>query len=140
MKWFVPSWNGDHRLETVKDGVSCRLTVVKPTPNETLLLERFLKKLVKKKWIESATVPETELLIPAPIGKVAPLLVKEARPKKSTITAVRYENGHLEIVEGTGTTVVELGERIDAGEKTTAVAKADVQKVEVEKALVELLQ
>lgn len=150
-RWFIPSWNGDHRLETVKEGVSCRLTVIKPTPNETLLLGRFLKKLVRKKIIDSATVPESELLIPAPIGQVAPLLVKEARPKKSTITAVRYENGKLEIVEGTGKTVVELGERIDAAEKgeTTikggkgggdvepsvsgGVTKVDVTKVEAEK-------
>lgn len=144
--WFVPSWNGDHRLEAVKEGESCRLTVVSPTPNERLLLTRFLKKLVKKKWIESAEIPETELLIPASIGKVAPLLVKEARPKKTTITAVRYENGRLEIVEGTDKTVVELGERIDAAEKTDAKAEvaknepesagvvaADVQKVEAVK-------
>lgn len=125
MRWFIPSWNGDHRLETVKEGESCRLTVVNPTPNERLLLGRFLKKLVKKKILEKGVeVPETELLIPASIGTVAPLLVKEARPKKTTITAVRYENGRLEIVEGIDKTLVELGERIDAAEKGSAVVEA----------------
>lgn len=135
MKWYLPSWNGDHRLETVKEGESCRLTVVNPTPDERLMLERFLKKLKRKKIIEATEVPETELLIPAPIGKVAPLLVKEARPKRTTITAVRYEGGRLEIVEGTDRSVVELGERIDAAEtkKEEAVTAVDVQQVDAQK-------
>lgn len=117
MKWFIPSWSGDFRLETVEEGKSCRLTVVDPTPHERQLLERFMKKALKKKLVESVQIPERELLIPAAIGTVAPLLVKEARPKKTTITAVRYEGGRLEVVEGTGRTLTELGEKIVAQEK-----------------------
>src|SRR5579885_3572854 len=117
VKWYVPSWNGDFRLETVEEGKSCRLTVVDPTPHEKQLLERFMKKALKKKLVESLEIPKRELVIQAAIGTVAPLLVKEARPKKTTIAAVRYEGGRLEVVEGTGRTLTELGEKIVAQEK-----------------------
>jgi hypothetical protein len=117
VKWFIPSWSGDFRLETVEEGKSCRLTVVDPTPHEKQLLERFMKKALKKKLVESLEIPKSELVIASPIGVVAPLLVKEARPKKTTITAVRYEGGRLEVVEGTGRMLTDLGEKVTAQEK-----------------------
>lgn len=122
MRWFIPSFSGDFRLETVEEGKSCRLTVVEPTAHEKQLLQRFMKRALKRKLVESDAVPERELVIASPIGVVAPLLVREARPKRTTITAVRYEGGRIEVVEGTGRTLTDLGQKIVAQEEGGEVA------------------
>ena len=51
--WFVPSWNGDVRLEaSALDAAKTVLTVVDPTPAEQEALAEIGKTLLKRKWIE----------------------------------------------------------------------------------------
>lgn len=114
MRWFSPSWNGDHRLETVEEGKSCRLVVWDATPHELELLGRFLADLKTGGHVGKDTpIPEKELLIPAPIGIVAPLLIRHTQPKDRTITAVRYEGGQVEVIEGTGKALTEIAVRAE---------------------------
>jgi hypothetical protein len=110
MKWFVPSWCGDYRLVSEGDE-KCALVVVKPTEHEKTILLAFLKKARSKKWTgaeskkwtgaEKIPGDKVKLVLEAPVAKVAPVLVKLARPAASTVTAVKFEGGELNVVEGT---------------------------------------
>lgn len=124
MRWFSPSWNGDHRLETVEEGKTCRLVIWDATPHEIQLLNLFLADLKTGEHVgKDVTLPEKELLIPAPIGIVAPLLIRHTQPKDRTITAVRYEGGKVEVVEGTGSALTEIAAKAEPpSEKKPEVA------------------
>ena len=105
-------------METVEEGVSCRLVIWDATPHEVDLLGRFLADLKTGGHVDaSLALPEKELLIPAPIGIVAPLLIRHTQPQDRTITAVRYEGGRVEVVEGTGRALTEIAEKAEPAKK-----------------------
>lgn len=132
MIWYSPSWNGDHRLETVEDGKTCRLVVWDPTPHELELLGLFLADLKSGGHIDkTVALPEKELLIPAPIGLVAPLLVRHTQPKDRTITAVRYEGGQVEVIEGTGKALTQLAVKAEPPLVPPGPAKPDAKPVTI---------
>lgn len=118
MKFFVPSWNGDFRLEPV-DESTCRLTVVDPTPLERDMLRSFLAKL-RESGKSKAKVVNKTLTIRAPLAEVAPLLVESTLPEKTTLTAVRFEDGRLRVVEGARSAELEPAVRAAAAEGATA--------------------
>ncbi len=106
MKVYLPSWNGDMRLTEGPDG--SRLTLTDPTPQELVVVGRFLRVAKKKRWWHG-TVPEKgepyrgtpkDLPIRAPIHKASKALVAIARPKDRTLTAVKFAGGKMEVVEG----------------------------------------
>lgn len=104
MRWYMPSWCGDFRLDSSLDAKSCKLTAVKLTEHEKKLISDFLEKARKKKWTEATDplIAENEgILLSAPIAEAGPVLAKGVRPSKASITAVKFADGKLEVFEGT---------------------------------------
>lgn len=124
MRWFLPTWNGDFRIESdPSDAKSCRLIMVEPTIGEMDALGKLGAALEKKGWwrpmasglwrTESAPQKTQEVRICAPLSKVAALMVKVLRPGKQVLTAVRYASGKLETVQGSDLPLVELAKKVE---------------------------
>lgn len=129
MKWFFPSWSGDFRLEkidpkaTYRDApsvdvdTSCVLRIIEPTPGEVTLLERFLVVATKEGWTKTERVEVTkpsrdammrqDIVLAAPMELVGRRLLKFVRPKKATITALRFEDGKVITAQGTDDHAIE---------------------------------
>lgn len=122
MRWFFPSWNGDHRL-VVQSAMTCTLEVDKPTAGEAKALNKFLKKAKSKDWIDEPRVIETSdkllkpILLQAPVDIAGELLTSTLRVKKGRITAVRYENDEV-IVETTKNITLDKGKKAKAAVTT----------------------
>lgn len=106
MKLYVPSWNGDFRLEDDGKG-NVRLVVHDPTPHEQKIVEEFLRRAASKGWVSEQerdaifdAGTRREVTISAPLAKASKILIKLARPKKQTLTAVSFSDGKLSVVEG----------------------------------------
>lgn len=110
--WFLPSWNGDFRLEGDHDG--CVLRIVDATIGEEALLKNFFATAHKKKWTkekwESLPVGRFHdfFMKGVPIHKVAPVLIKLTKPKHKTLSAVRFSGGRLLVEEGTSETALSV--------------------------------
>jgi len=105
VKFYLPSWNGDFRLEA--DGEEGTWLVVHdPTPQEQKIIGTFLDQVEAKKWLTNSDrlralgTPDARVLISAPLSKVSKVLIKLARPQKQTLTAVSFSNGKLSVIEG----------------------------------------
>lgn len=127
MKIYLPSWNGDFRLEDDGNG-GTRLVVHDPTPHEQKIIGDFLRKAGVKGWVgESAlghgdgpyrSTGRSEVMLSATLAAASKILIKLARPKKQTLTAVSFSDGMMSIVEGADDAAVE--KIADAVEKATA--------------------
>lgn len=137
MKWFFPSWSGDFRLEkidpkaTYRDAPpgdlekSCVLRVIDPTAAEVTLLERFLVVATKGGWTKTKRI-ETEkasdgllrqdIVLAVPFELAGKRLLKLVKPKKATLTALRFEGGKVITAQGTDDHAIE--------KVTEAIAKA----------------
>lgn len=113
MKMYLPSWNGDFRLEGTSGGKGSVLTMHDLTPAERLIVGKFLFEAKKKKWVkEYGDVPKAKnqpyegsaqsIDLDVTLEKASPVLIKLARPKDRTLTAVRFSGGRMETIEGTG--------------------------------------
>lgn len=112
MKLYIPSWNGDFRLED--DGAGgTRLVVHDPTPNEQKIIEEFLRQAGEKGWVSDPGQgghpyrDSNGLAISAPLSKVSRILIKLTRPKKQTLTAVSFSDGKLSVIEGADEAAIE---------------------------------
>ena len=112
MKLYVPSWNGDLRLED--DGkAKTKLVVHDPTPHEQKIVGEFLRKAWAKKWVSdrdrdvSFGQGRSEVAICAPLSKASKILIRLTRPKKQTLTAVSFSDGKLSVVEGADEAAIE---------------------------------
>lgn len=134
MKIYLPSWNGDMRLVEGPDG--SRLTLIDPTPQELVVVGKFLRAASGKGWWDGE-VPEKgkpyagkpkDIPIKAPIAKASKILIGIARPKDRTLTAVKFSSGKMEVVEGaTSKSLEEIEkslEKAKAEEKPGSEAKA----------------
>lgn len=109
MRWYVPSWNGDLRLEPDPKDPQCTiLSIVKPTAAEIVTVNEIGKAfealgwlegpwaVVEKKWFrKTTTIP-----VLAPLEKVGPIASAIMRPGKQVLTAVRFRDGQVETVSG----------------------------------------
>lgn len=110
MKWYIPSWNGDVRIEPHPDNEKAsRIVIEQPTAAERAQLELLAVVFRQKKWI-----PESEQLWPAegyresrrmvtvaaPLAKVAPAVAKALKAGRQVLTAVLLKDGRVETVEG----------------------------------------
>jgi hypothetical protein len=118
VKIYLPSWNGDFRLEDDGKG-GTKLIVHEPTLHEQKIIEEFLRQAGTKGWI-SATYSggNGEVAISAPLSKASKILIKLARPKKQTLTAVSFSDGKLSVIEGADEVALEKIEK--AVEQATA--------------------
>jgi len=106
MNFYLPSWNGDFRLEAV--GEKSALVLHEPTENERIIIGKFLHEAHRKDLFAGADPGKgkpylgSELRLPLSmsIEKASKLLIKHARPKDRTLTAVKFADGKMEITEG----------------------------------------
>lgn len=131
MKFFLPSWNGDFRLEPHAIDVNASvLTMVNPTPQELVVVGAFLTEAKKKKWWDGAPPkkgqpyagPTSPITVNGPLAKTSKVMVRVARPADRTLTAVKFASGKMEVVEGAGV------EALKAVEGAVSAAQADEAK------------
>lgn len=126
MKFYIPSWNGDFRLENDDKG-GTRLIVHDPTPHEQKIVGEFLRQAGSKGWVAKnahfAKTGKSELSITAPLSKATKILVKLTRPKKQTLTAVSFSDGKLSLIEGADQEAIE--KLADVVEKAVETEKPD---------------
>jgi hypothetical protein len=113
MKFYIPSWNGDFRLEDDGKG-GTRLVVHDPTPHEQKIIGEFLRHAAAKGWVSDGLDrskhpyrDRSEIAISAPLSKASKILLKLTRPKKQTLTAVSFSDGKLSVIEGADETAIE---------------------------------
>jgi hypothetical protein len=113
MKWYLPSWNGDFRLEpNAEDGSETDLIIQSPTAAEAELLHAFLKdcRRGRRQWIARGEKIESDrgpyrtnatrtITLRAEIGMVVPVLVKRLKPRQATLSAVTFKGGNVEVAE-----------------------------------------
>ena len=105
--WYIPSWNGDIRVEAAISDPRNRSTIkiIKPTAGELHKLEMLSKAFREKGWVNhdlwdpKGSIEEQVVPIEASILDVAPYLVTSYKPGKATLTAIKYADGHVEAVE-----------------------------------------
>jgi len=125
MKLYLPSWNGDMRLTEGADGKGSRLTLIDPTPQERIVAGDFLRIAAQKKWWDGKPPEKGEpydgkpkdIPLDVPISKASKAFIGVARPKDRTLTAVKFVDGKLEVVEGA------TSRSLEAVEKKLARAK-----------------
>ena len=108
MKWFVPSWNGDFRVEAIPgNDQQSVLKMHEPTLAEQGALRSLGELFVKRGWCQSQELWHSEgpkeqtVALTGPVGKVAAAMAKRLKAGKQTLSAVRYADGKVETVEGT---------------------------------------
>lgn len=137
MKWFIPAWNGDFRLEP--KGETTDLIIQDPTAQEAEMLNKFLKACRKggRRWIPAGgkiqqdqgpyrTNASRTITLNVSMDKAAPVLVELAKPKDRTITALKFSNGEMEIAETVDTDA--LAELAENAMKPEAEAAASVSR------------
>ena len=102
MKWFIPSWNGDLRLEPVDDDKT-RLAIVEPTAAEREMLVKMGEAFEKEGWVEKWKKKwrkKDEVILNAPLEKVGPVASTIMRPGNAVITAISFKDGQVETSTG----------------------------------------
>lgn len=109
MKWYIPSWNGDLRLEPhVEHADRTVLSIIKPTPSEILTVNEMGRTFeamgwLKEPWelvVKQRFQRDKRIEIQAPLEKVGPIASALMRPGKQVLTAVRFRGGLVETVSG----------------------------------------
>jgi hypothetical protein len=127
MKIFVPSWNGDFRIES--DGDKSKLILHEPTPREREIVGLLLHEAGRKGWAgphpkTAYQAKEMEVSLDASVDKTSKLLIKLTRPKKQTLTAVSFSDGKLSVVEGTDEkALTKISEEVAKAAKTETTEK-----------------
>jgi hypothetical protein len=116
VKVFLPSWNGDFRLEPA--GEKSALILHEPTESERVVVGKFLHDAGKKEWTKEAVDKgqpyrgsSSVIQLDISLAKASKLLIKHARPKKQTLTAVKFSGGKMEITEGASSEALEKVEK-----------------------------
>lgn len=141
MKWYMPSWNGDLRLEP--DPSSAERTLLwieKPTDHELVVLGQLSdlllaaghldEKIKVQRW-RAKFAKKRSITINAPLGTIGPLVAKLYKPGEAVLTAISFQDGKVITCTGTGCELVEtIAEVTEAaksapeGEKPKAVVTA----------------
>ena len=110
---YIPSWNGDLRLEPdpADPEKATTLAIVKPTASERQQLRTMLAAFSKRGWLEevgddlqrlaerSGKLWTKRVRIHAPLSEVGPVVIPIAKPGRNVLTAIRFRDGRVEIVE-----------------------------------------
>ena len=120
----MPSWNGDLRLEpNAEDKQKTTLSIVDPTDAEKIALGAIGVTLTDKGWLKDPIIEllsgepyrdthTTEVVLDAPLEEVGPVFMAALKPGPAVLSAVRFKNGLVEVVEhrepGAKTTEKEL--------------------------------
>jgi hypothetical protein len=133
MRWYFPSWSGDFRLVDDPNGGGdcCLLEIEKPTAHELDALDNFLTYAGKKRWVSAGlsltAKPDSyrfkddkTVKLAASVAVAGKALLRYIKPKATTITAVKFSGGGVEVASAAETT--KFGALID---KAAAEAKQD---------------
>lgn len=133
MKWYVPSWNGDVRVEAdPNDPTRSILQIVQPTELELQALELVGKTFSEKGWTKNAVLWSPDqpyrqgrhsVALAAPLSEVAPLLVKALAPGEQVLSAVLLKDGRVETVSGADADVAALAKKTEEEGKAAASVK-----------------
>jgi hypothetical protein len=107
---YIPSWNGDWRLEAdAKDPEKLTtLAVTRPTASERKQLAQMQQAFADRGWLDDAdkeffpksgTFWTKSITIKAPLSEVGPVVIPIAKPGANVLTAIRFKDGHVEVVE-----------------------------------------
>lgn len=124
MKWFLPSWNGDLRLE--QDGDDTLVVIIDPTAGEKQVLAKLGQRAKKRGWhptgdmLAESTIPAGHPYRDAKevrharlnerLEKVAPTFIRMIKGGKQTINAVVLEDGKVVTHTGTDADLTEFVE------------------------------
>lgn len=128
MRWYFPAWNGDHRLEA--DGAEqSRLIITKPSPWETRALQTFLSRAWKKGWCDESAAQyggdDEKIALRATVADAGRLLLKTLKPKRETLTAVKFSDGKIETATGSDSKeVMDLAVKAESEGAKAAVSAA----------------
>lgn len=138
MRWFIPSWNGDLRLEPdPKDPALTLLSIVKPTPAEINTVNELGKTFASMGWLDSwetvvkkRFMREKSFTVKAPLDKVGPVATAIMRPGNAVLTAIRFKDGEVETVSGADRVALQaLSDKAAAApEEKPAVAAVTVKR------------
>jgi len=99
MKWYIPSWNGDLRLEPLEsDPTKTVLKVEKPTAAEKEILARMGAEFLEHDWIDKwrkRWSDGVEIVLNAPIETVGPVAKTIMRPGNAVLTAITFADGNV---------------------------------------------
>jgi hypothetical protein len=140
LRWFFPSWNGDHRLiPDPKNPEHTILTVIAPTADEARRLDKLGAAMVENEWVKEWKLivkkrprftKDVNITIAAPLEKVGPLFVWAFKPGPAVLTAVRYEDGHVVTCSKGPAALMALSEKIAEETKAAEAAPAGDPKKE----------
>jgi hypothetical protein len=107
--WYIPTWNGDVRIEPAADDPKnkCTLAVFHPTADEREALTAISTLLVERKWLAepvAAEIVDQRFTIDAPMEDVGPLVAAALRKGPAVISALHLRGGRVEVVEHSGVT------------------------------------
>jgi len=134
LRWFFPSWNGDHRLiPDPKNPEHTVLTVLDPTADEARLLDKLGAAMVENGWVDEWKLvvkkraffskhKKVDIKITAPLEKVGPLFVWAFKPGPAVLTAVKYEDGKVVTCSEGLPALMELSEKIAKDTKAAEAA------------------
>lgn len=130
MKWFIPSWNGDLRLEPTKDSKRSVLTIVRPTLREKEVLGEIFKVAKAKSWVDDEEGKKDwrgrrKVELAVSVEEAGPVVAKLMRPGAAVITAITFANGELVTHTGDSASLAEVAK--DAAAKG-ATAAATVKR------------
>jgi hypothetical protein len=119
MKWFIPSWSGDFRVEDDPNHTETSiLKIHEPTLAELGALQKLGEYFKKRGWVPVASLWDPEgdqkkqrVYIGAPISKVGAAVAKVLKTGKQTLTAVKFSGGRVETVEGTDASLDQFAEQ-----------------------------
>src|SRR5262249_39684401 len=126
------TFNGDLRLEAAESPhrgkKNTKLTIVDPTPLEKQVLVEIGAVLIDRGWLDEKIKEGDEtVIINAPLEKVGPVVVNILRPGPAVLSAVKFTDGHIEIVEHRKSDVT-TKELEKVAEKEEAEAAATVKR------------
>lgn len=106
MRWFIPSWHGDLRLEPF--GSDTILTIERPTPHERQVLGAMIVVFREEGWVSKHDADrltkiaggrrfwgKPTIRLEAPFEIVGPRTAKMFRPGNAVLTAVRFSDGKI---------------------------------------------
>ena len=107
----MPTWHGDLRLEpNVEDKQKTTLTIVEPTDAEKIALGVIGGILTDKGWLKEPILEllsgdpyrenrTMDVVLDAPLEEVGPVVIAALKPGPAVLSAVRFRNGQVEVVE-----------------------------------------
>jgi hypothetical protein len=110
MKWYIPSWNGDLRLEPDPDNDKrTLLTIHKPTADEEKILALIGVEAMKHGWAEDwveAGKPglfrkKVTRVLDAPLETVGPVVSKIMKPGPAVLSCITFKDGKVLTCSGT---------------------------------------